>query len=106
VSLGIALFEYLIQVPANRIGAETMTFGQLKLFAGSVRRECLFFDSLVVSRKKVRAKIEQLLHRGFQRPLRGYALQNHHPKSKAIGVNRVASQRRILIDVTKVDMLL
>ena len=31
VSWGIALFEYLLQVPANRIGYETLTLGQLKI---------------------------------------------------------------------------
>ncbi len=31
VSWGIAFFEYLIQVPANRIGHEVMTLGQLKI---------------------------------------------------------------------------
>jgi uncharacterized protein (DUF486 family) len=31
VSRGIALFEYLLQVPANRIGYTTMTLGQLKI---------------------------------------------------------------------------
>jgi uncharacterized protein (DUF486 family) len=31
VSWGIALFEYLIQVPANRIGATKLTFPQLKM---------------------------------------------------------------------------
>lgn len=31
VSWGIALFEYLIQVPANRIGYTTMNLGQLKI---------------------------------------------------------------------------
>lgn len=31
VSWGIALFEYLIQVPANRIGYGTMTLAQLKI---------------------------------------------------------------------------
>lgn len=31
VSWGIALFEYLLQVPANRIGHEVMTVGQLKI---------------------------------------------------------------------------
>jgi uncharacterized protein (DUF486 family) len=31
VSWGIALFEYLLQVPANRIGAQSMTLGQLKI---------------------------------------------------------------------------
>ena len=30
-SWGIALFEYLLQVPANRIGHEVMSVGQLKI---------------------------------------------------------------------------
>jgi len=31
VSWGIALFEYLLQVPANRVGFTVMTLGQLKI---------------------------------------------------------------------------
>ena len=31
VSWGIALFEYLLQVPANRIGFTAMNLGQLKI---------------------------------------------------------------------------
>jgi uncharacterized protein len=31
VSRGIALFEYLLQVPANRIGHQVMNLGQLKI---------------------------------------------------------------------------
>ena len=31
ISWGIALFEYLVQVPANRIGYTTMSLGQLKV---------------------------------------------------------------------------
>jgi uncharacterized protein (DUF486 family) len=31
ISWGIALFEYLIQVPANRIGYGSLTLGQLKV---------------------------------------------------------------------------
>lgn len=31
VSWGIALFEYLLQVPANRIGASAMNLAQLKI---------------------------------------------------------------------------
>jgi len=31
VSWGIALFEYLLQVPANRIGYQVMSVGQLKI---------------------------------------------------------------------------
>jgi len=30
-SWGIALFEYLLQVPANRIGARVLNLGQLKM---------------------------------------------------------------------------
>jgi uncharacterized protein (DUF486 family) len=31
VSWGIAFFEYIFQVPANRIGSETMNLSQLKI---------------------------------------------------------------------------
>ena len=31
MSWGIALFEYLLQVPANRIGYTTLSLGQLKV---------------------------------------------------------------------------
>lgn len=31
ISWGIALFEYLLQVPANRIGYTVLTLGQLKV---------------------------------------------------------------------------
>ncbi len=31
VSWGIALFEYLLQVPANRVGAQQLSVGQLKV---------------------------------------------------------------------------
>ena len=31
MSWGIALFEYLLQVPANRIGHDVMSLGQLKI---------------------------------------------------------------------------
>ncbi len=31
VSWGIALFEYLLQVPANRIGSESLSLPQLKI---------------------------------------------------------------------------
>jgi uncharacterized protein len=31
ISWGIALFEYLLQVPANRIGHQVMNIGQLKI---------------------------------------------------------------------------
>ncbi len=31
VSWGVAFFEYMLQVPANRIGHTTLTLGQLKI---------------------------------------------------------------------------
>jgi hypothetical protein len=31
ISWGIAFFEYMLQVPANRIGSETLTLAQLKI---------------------------------------------------------------------------
>jgi uncharacterized protein (DUF486 family) len=36
ISWGIALFEYLLQVPANRIGAQTLTLGQLKIMQEAI----------------------------------------------------------------------
>ena len=35
-SWGIALFEYLLQVPANRIGHQAMTVGELKILQESI----------------------------------------------------------------------
>ena len=36
VSWGIALLEYLLQVPANRIGYTTMSLGQLKILQEAI----------------------------------------------------------------------
>jgi uncharacterized protein (DUF486 family) len=36
ISWGIALFEYLLQVPANRIGYTTMSLGQLKILQEAI----------------------------------------------------------------------
>ena len=36
VSWGIALFEYLLQVPANRIGYTALTLGQLKILQETI----------------------------------------------------------------------
>jgi uncharacterized protein len=36
VSWGIALFEYLLQVPANRIGFSVMSIGQLKILQEAI----------------------------------------------------------------------
>jgi uncharacterized protein (DUF486 family) len=35
-SWGIALFEYLLQVPANRIGAQQLTLAQLKILQEAI----------------------------------------------------------------------
>jgi len=35
-SWGIALFEYLLQVPANRIGATSLSLGQLKIIQEAI----------------------------------------------------------------------
>ena len=36
VSWGIALFEYLLQVPANRIGAQELNLAQLKIMQEAI----------------------------------------------------------------------
>jgi hypothetical protein len=36
ISWGIALFEYLVQVPANRIGHQVMNLGQLKILQEAI----------------------------------------------------------------------
>jgi uncharacterized protein (DUF486 family) len=36
VSWGIALFEYMLQVPANRIGYTAMSLGQLKILQEAI----------------------------------------------------------------------
>ena len=36
VSWGIALFEYLVQVPANRIGYTELSLGQLKILQEAI----------------------------------------------------------------------
>jgi uncharacterized protein (DUF486 family) len=36
LSWGLALFEYLLQVPANRIGYTTFTLGQLKILQEAI----------------------------------------------------------------------
>src|SRR5262245_19945802 len=36
VSWGIALFEYLLQIPANRIGHEQLAVGQLKIIQEAI----------------------------------------------------------------------
>jgi hypothetical protein len=47
VSWGIALFEYLLQVPANRIGYSVMTLPQLKILQ-EVITLCVFVPFVLV----------------------------------------------------------
>jgi uncharacterized protein len=51
VSWGIALFEYLIQVPANRVGHQVLSVGQLKILQ-EVITLCIFVPFSVLYMKE------------------------------------------------------
>jgi uncharacterized protein len=53
VSWGIALFEYLLQVPANRIGHSVMTVGQLKIIQEIITLLIFVPFSLFFLREKI-----------------------------------------------------
>ena len=53
VSWGIALFEYLLQVPANRIGHTVMSVGQLKILQEVVTLSVFVPFSLFYMREKL-----------------------------------------------------
>jgi hypothetical protein len=53
VSWGIALFEYLLQVPANRIGHQIMNVGQLKLIQEVITLLVFVPFSLFYLREKI-----------------------------------------------------
>src|SRR5262245_42518959 len=53
VSWGIALFEYLLQVPANRIGFETLSLAQLKILQEVVTLSVFVPFALVYMRQPV-----------------------------------------------------
>jgi hypothetical protein len=53
VSWGIALFEYLIQVPANRIGHDVMNVGQLKILQEVVTLSVFVPFSLLYMKEKL-----------------------------------------------------
>jgi uncharacterized protein (DUF486 family) len=53
VSWGIALFEYLIQVPANRIGHQTMNVGQLKILQEVITLSIFVPFSVLYLREKL-----------------------------------------------------
>lgn len=51
-SWGIALFEYLIQVPANRLGHQVMSVGQLKILQEAVSLSVFVPFSVLYMREK------------------------------------------------------
>jgi len=53
VSWGIALFEYLIQVPANRMGHHVMNIGQLKILQEVITLSVFVPFSLLYLREKL-----------------------------------------------------
>ena len=53
ISWGIALFEYLLQVPANRIGHTVMSVGQLKILQEVVTLSVFVPFSLLYMREKL-----------------------------------------------------
>jgi uncharacterized protein (DUF486 family) len=70
ISWGIALFEYLLQVPANRIGHTQLSLPQLKIlqevitlsvfapFAFFYMKKCLFSNFEIIFRKSMKNCIE------------------------------------------------
>ena len=53
VSWGIALFEYLLQVPANRIGYTTLTLPQLKILQEIITLSVFVPFALLYMREKL-----------------------------------------------------
>lgn len=53
ISWGIALFEYLLQVPANRIGNEVMTIPQLKIMQEAIALTVFIPISVVFLKEKI-----------------------------------------------------
>jgi uncharacterized protein len=53
VSWGIALFEYLLQVPANRIGHQVMSIGQLKMLQEVITLTVFVPFSLLYMKEKI-----------------------------------------------------
>lgn len=52
-SWGIAFFEYLLQVPANRLGHQVMTLGQLKILQELITLSVFVPFSLLYMHEKV-----------------------------------------------------
>ncbi len=53
VSWGIALFEYLLQVPANRVGYQVMSLGQLKILQEIITLSVFVPFALLYMREKL-----------------------------------------------------
>jgi uncharacterized protein len=53
-SWGIALFEYLLQVPANRIGYTALTLGQLKIMQEAITLAVFVPFAVVYMRQPLR----------------------------------------------------
>ncbi len=53
VSWGIALFEYLIQVPANRLGSTVMTIPQLKIMQECIAQTVFIPISIFYLKEKI-----------------------------------------------------
>lgn len=53
ISWGIAFFEYLLQVPANRIGHNVMTVGQLKILQEVITLSVFVPFSLVYLKERL-----------------------------------------------------
>ena len=53
VSWGIALFEYLLQVPANRIGHGVMSLGQLKILQEVITLSVFVPFALIYMKEKL-----------------------------------------------------
>jgi uncharacterized protein len=54
VSWGIALFEYLIQVPANRIGHQVLNLGQLKILQEVITLMVFVPFSIIYMKEKIK----------------------------------------------------
>jgi uncharacterized protein (DUF486 family) len=54
VSWGIALFEYMVQVPANRIGHEVLSLGQLKILQEVITLGVFIPFAVLYMKEKVR----------------------------------------------------
>ena len=53
VSWGIALFEYMLQVPANRIGHQVMNIGQLKILQEVITLMVFVPFSVIYMKEKI-----------------------------------------------------